>query len=348
MRRIVLLAALLISAIVIDARPAAAQLPSRYSQPVKAVAPTLLDVPYAGGTAAFPVFASADLGRPQPGVTRAVLIFHGLLRNADSYYEAGLSARAAAGPAGASSVVIAPQFLATVDIPAHNLPANTLGWPVDAWAGGEPASTPAPLSGFDAVDALLARLADRTLFPALKTVVIAGFSAGGQIVQRYAVVGEGEAALAKSGIATEYVVSDPSSYLYFTADRPRPNAACAKADTWRYGFSADVPPYVKHPPQALEARYVARHVTYLMGMADTDPNHPVLDKSCAGETQGPQRFARGHNYFTMLHQRDGAGLRHTIIDVPGIAHEGGKMFNSACGLGALFATPGCAEIDATR
>ena len=325
--------------------PALAQLPARYSQPVKGVAPTLIDVKYAGGTAALPVFVSQDWTKPQPGITRAVLIFHGLLRNADSYFDAGLAAQKAAGPAGASAIVIAPQFLAALDIPAHKLPANTLGWPVDRWAGGEPAITPAPLSGFDAVDAILARLADRALFPKLDTVVIAGFSAGGQIVQRYAVVGNGEAALTQVGVATHYVVSDPSSYLYFTAERPVAAAACATSNRWRYGFDAMVPPYVTATPAALEQRYIGRHVTYLMGMADTDPDHPVLDKSCAGAAQGPQRFARGHAYFSMLQKRHGANLKQVMIDVPGIAHEGAKMFNSVCGLGALFGTPGCAEID---
>lgn len=338
----------LVLALLCVAAPALAKLPARYYQPVKAVAPSLMDVKYATGTATFPVFVSQDWTKPQPGITRAVLIFHGLLRNADDYFAAGLAAQKSAGAAGANAIVIAPQFLATTDIPAHKLPANTLGWPVDGWAGGEPATTPAPLSGFDAVDAILARLADRSLFPKLETVIIAGFSAGGQIVQRYAVVGNGEAALTRSGIAIRYVVSDPSSYLYFTAERPVAQPACATANQWRYGFDGMVPPYVTATPAALEQRYIGRQVTYLLGMADTDTNHPVLDKSCAGEAQGTQRFARGHAYFSMLQQRHGADLKQALIDVPSIAHEGAKMFNSACGLGALFGTPGCAEIDGQR
>lgn len=321
-----------------------AETPPRYRQPVKAVAPATLSISTPAGTGAFPLYVSADWTRPQPAITRVVLIFHGLLRNADSYFAAGETARAAAGSVGSTSMVIAPQFLADFDIPAHHLPAATLGWGYDSWAGGEPALTPAPVSGFDAVDAILARLADRTLFPRLDTVVLAGFSAGAQIVQRYAVVGNGEAVLTQAGIATRYVVSDPSSYLYFTADRPVSNAQCA-ADSWRYGFGSGVPPYVQGTPASLEARYAARDVTYLMGMSDTDPNHPVLDKSCAGEAQGPQRFARGHAYFSMMQQRHPTGLNQRLVDVPGIAHEGAKMFNSACGLDALFGKPGCAALD---
>lgn len=330
------------------ALPASGAIPKRYLLPVKAVAPTMIPVPYEGGMALFPVYTSIDWTQPHPEVTRAVLIFHGLLRNADNYFAAGMKAREAAGPAGANSVVIAPQFLADFDILAHTLPAATLGWNYDRWARGEPALTPAPLSGFDAVDAVLAHLADRHLFPRLETVVIAGFSAGAQIVQRYAVVGRGEAALTKAGISTHYVVSDPSSFLYFTPDRPVPNPSCKTENTWHYGFGAGAPPYVQGAPAELEARYASRNVTYLMGMSDTDPNHPVLDKSCAGEAQGPQRFARGHAYFAMMQSRHPTGLNQRLIDVPGIAHEGAKMFNSACGLAALFGKPGCPELDAAH
>lgn len=327
---------------------ALAQLPKRYREPVKSVAGTLLPVPYAGGTALFPVYTSADWTVPHPEFSRAVLIFHGLLRNANAYFDAGLQAQAAAGEAGKTALIVAPQFLAAFDIPAHHLPGATLGWAYDRWARGEPALTPAPLSGFDAIDAVLAHLADRSLFPNLSTVVIAGFSAGAQIVQRYAVVGHGEDALTRAGITTRYIVSDPSSFLYFTADRPVPSPGCKTVDSWHYGFSTGVPPYVQGTPDALEQRYAARDVTYLMGTADTDPNHPVLDTSCAGEAQGPQRFARGHAYFAMMQARHGASLRQHLIDVPGVAHEGQKMFNSACGLALLFGSPGCAALEAAK
>jgi hypothetical protein len=329
--------ALLLTAI---ALPAAAQL--REQEPVKAVAPTFITIPYPGGVAALPVYASLDWTRPQPGVTRGVIVIHGLLRNADSYFAGAERAQAAAGPDGAQAIMVAPQFLADFDLPVHNVPPGTLGWNWNRWARGEPALTPAPISTFAAIDAVVERLASPALFPNLRTIVVAGFSAGGQVVQRYAVVGQAEQGL-RPGVAVEYVVSDPSSYLYFTPDRPEPAIAptCAKFNDWHYGFGHGIPPYVQGTPQALEARYIRRHVTYLLGMADTDPNHIVLDKSCAGEAEGPQRFARGHNYWSWLQARHGSALKQTLIDVPGIAHEGNKMFNTACGLHTLFGKPGC-------
>jgi hypothetical protein len=82
-------------------------------------------------------------------------------------------------------------------------------------------------------------------------------------------------------------------------------------------------------------------VIYLLGTADTDPNHPALDKSCMAEAQGPNRYARGHAYFAALQNRYGTALRQAVYDVPGIGHDGDAMLTSACGLAALFDLPGC-------
>jgi pimeloyl-ACP methyl ester carboxylesterase len=325
-----------------------AKLPDRYYRPVKEASTKQIVFNANGNTVSMPIYTSLDWTVPHPELDRAVLIFHGLLRNADVYFAGGLKAQQAAGDVGAKSIVISPQFLTDYDIKAHDLPPTTLAFGPDEWAGGEPAIAPAPVSGFSAIDAILAHLADRALFPNLKTVVIAGFSGGGQIVQRYAVAGNGEAVLTKAGIATQYVVADPSSYLYFTADRPDPKPNCKDQNSWKYGFDSGVPPYLTQSVAELEARYAARRVTYMIGADDTDPNHPVLDKSCGGEAQGLQRNIRAHNYFAMMKARHPTGLNQRFVEVPGIAHEGTKMFSSVCGVDALFGKPGCAALDAAE
>jgi len=321
-----------------------------HKQPVRVVADQRLTVQGAAGTGVLPLYVSGDWSRPEPEVTRAVLVFHGLLRDADVYLKSGEAARAEAGDAGHGTLLIVPQFLADIDIPAHGLPAETLRWGRDSWMAGDPAHGPAPVSSFEAIDAILARLADRALFPNLATVVVAGHSGGGQVVERYAVVGRGEAALTATGVHVRYVVANPSSYVYFSPDRPLPTggtgpfagaAACPAFDDWKYGFEAP-PPYVAGASAAaLEARFVTRDVVYLLGTADTNPNHPALDKSCAGEAQGPYRFARGHAFFAYLQARHPAGLAQRLWEVPGVGHDGAKMLGSACGLAALFDKPGC-------
>ena len=83
---------------------------------------------------------------------------------------------------------------------------------------------------------------------------------------------------------------------------------------------------------------------YLLGTADTNPNHPALDKNCKGEAEaeGPYRYARGHAYVDYMKARDQGTPNHSVWDVAGVGHNGDKMLTSACRLAALFDLPGCA------
>lgn len=320
--------------------------------PVKIVAPVRLAVTTPQGTGQFPLFVSADWTVPRPDIRRAVVIFHGILRNADIYYRDGLAALAAAGSDGAGAMIIAPQFLADFDVTAHKLSPDTLAWNQQDWPAGSPSLTTAQASSYDAIDAILAKLADRALFPHLDVVVIAGHSGGGQVVQRYAVASKGDHVLSDAGIKLRYVVANPSSYVYFVPERPDSSgklipfagaATCPNYNQWRYGFAGNLPPYVSETPDILEKRYLAREVIHLLGSDDTDPNHRVLDKSCAGKAQGPHRYFRGHAYFEGMRARHGEAYRHRLFDIHGVGHQGGRMFGSACGLYALFDKPGCAD-----
>ena len=324
---------------VAHASVAAAADAERYLKPVKEVANTRIAV----GKATFPLYVSADWSRPLPDITRAVLVLHGVLRNADDYYASAISAQTAAGDAGKSALMIAPQFLTEPDVEAFKLPADTLRWTTTGWEGGDPAIAPAPTSSFEALDAILAKLGDRKLLPNLKQVVVFGHSGGGQVVQRYAIAVKGDQVLLHQGIGVRYVVANPSSYAYFTKDRPEPAiaASCQGYNDWKYGMD-DRPPYLATPtPAALEQAYVARRVIYLLGTLDTNPNHPALDKSCMAEAEGPYRYMRGHTYIDVMKARDNGTPNHSQWDVPGVGHEGGKMLTSPCGLAAVFDIPGC-------
>jgi pimeloyl-ACP methyl ester carboxylesterase len=341
MRKLHLLAqAVLMGFVLASPRVWAADEIKPYHRPVKEVGSLRLAV---GAQSVLPLYISADWSNPLPDITRAVVVVHGVGRTADVYFRSAQKAQAAAGEAGKTAIMIAPQFLAEVDVDAHNLAPDTLRWTVLGWEAGYPAAGPATVSSFDAMDAILAKLADRRLFPNLSQVVVAGHSGGAQLVQRYAIAAKGEAALTQAGIGVRYVVADPSAYAYFSHDRPEPSiaATCTGFDNWRYGMEKR-PPYLADPTvAALEQAYVARRVIYLLGTLDNDPNHLSLDKSCMAEAQGPNRYARGHAYAAAMQARNAGAPNHSVWDVPDVGHFGAKMFTSRCGLEALFDVSGC-------
>ncbi|WP_439899574.1 alpha/beta hydrolase [Pseudomonas gingeri] len=279
-----------------------------------------------------------DWQGPMPDVQRVLIIVHGRLRNAMTYLN---SAETAASQAGQESntLIIAPQFLNESDVRRNHLPDNLLRWQGNDWMAGEASTGPSPMSSYAALDEVLQRLGNRKKFPALREVVIAGHSGGGQVVQRYALVGHGDAQLAGSGIKLRYVIANPSSYAWFNAQRPVAGfnpSSCPGFNDWKYGLQ-NLPSYAMgQSPAQLEQAYVQRSITYLLGQQDTDPNHPALDKSCGAEAQGPYRLIRGHNYFAYLQQRHPQGLAQTLVEVPGVGHNGDGMFTSPQGQKALF------------
>ncbi|TYL90715.1 alpha/beta hydrolase [Bradyrhizobium rifense] len=335
MRALICLAAIALA--LVCGRALAAEDDAPNNKPVKVVADARLPV---GGQGTLPLYLSSDWSMPLPAISRAIIVLHGRLRNADEYYISAHTAQVAAGDDGKSALMIVPQFLAEVDIEAHKLPADTLRWSLVGWEGGDAALGPNPVSSFEALDAILAKLSDRRVFPNLKQVVVAGHSGGGQVAQRYAIAGKGEAMLSRQHIDIRYVVANPSSYAYFSKERPVAAiaASCAGYDNWKYGMDGRPPYLADVTPAALEQRYVERDVIYLLGTLDTKP---AADKSCMGEAQGPSRYARGHAYADAMAKRNQGTPNHRVWDVAGVGHDGDKMLTSKCGLAALFDSPGC-------
>jgi pimeloyl-ACP methyl ester carboxylesterase len=268
-----------------------------------------------------------------PSVTKAVIVVHGVLRDADYYYDTGVIA-ADAAHALDQTLVIAPQFVEHSELEGQKVSPQTLYWN-GKWPGGSDALAPAPISSYDVFDAMIARLSDAARFPKLREIVLIGHSAGGQIVQRYAVVGKAPQLDSGARVPVHLVVSNPSSYFYFDDWRPVPQRNCPDFNQWRYGLSG-APRYVAGSAAELETRYVARHVTYLMGTADTNPKEDDLDRSCGGEAQGPYRFARAKYFIAYIGRRHPSGTAQDYAFVEGVPHDNRKMFTSPCGLAVVF------------
>ena len=309
---------------------------------VKTIADRRLTVIAPGGSGDVPFFSSLPIDAPQPGVRHALIMLHGALRDADAYFQLGGHTLAHAD--AERTLLIVPQFLAEQDINGHDLGPETLRWATWQWMSGGRAIAPDAISSFSVLDTLLTALLDRVRFPVLTEIVIAGHSAGALFAQRYAVVGAAHAAVEARGITLRYVLANATSYVYFDDMRPLDDGSfalfdhqrCPEFNTWEHGLE-QLPPYaVAMDPASLEARYVARDVTYLLGSLDVEPSHTVLDRSCASLAQGPHRFARGRAYADYLRRRHGEALAHRCIIVPGVGHDSNGIFTSEPGIAALF------------
>jgi hypothetical protein len=81
------------------------------------------------------------LAQPLPQVTRALIIVHGRLRNAQTYLQSGVEAAELAG-LGSTTLVIAPQFLNETDVKRNHLAERLLRWNGNEWMAGAPSTGP--------------------------------------------------------------------------------------------------------------------------------------------------------------------------------------------------------------
>lgn len=264
----------------------------------------------------FPVYANHDLvtdgSKDNSKIREVIFVQHGIQRNGDDYYAAAMNLLKASGRPGQDVLIIAPNFPGTPD--ADKGFTGMPVWTVQGWTGGDAAQAatgvPADLSSLRVLDDLALMVADKKRFPLVSKIIFAGHSGGAQLIHRYAVLNHVDDRLRSQGLDVQYVVANPSSYLYFTPDRPSANgfapydtSLCANYDDYRYGMQHMVAYANKMSGDDLYRRYQKRQVTYLAGTSDNDPNHRVLDKSCGAEAEGPNRLERARGYWryeTML------------------------------------------------
>lgn len=179
----------------------------------------------------------------------------------------------------------------------------------DDWRGGGDAEGTA-MSSFDVIDAILAKLSDRTLYPNLKRVVISGFSAGGQFVGRYVAVGKG---FVRDGVKVEYAAMSPSTQFRFDPEMP-----------WHYGI-ADRPRYSR----SLTERQIMKNLTtrrVFCGCGDKDVTPGSLDVTPEAMSQGANRFERYLSFKRHVEAWPRWKRNLTFHTFEGIAHESGKAY----------------------
>ncbi len=326
---------------------------------------SLLTMTRAEGTLKLPYFSNHPIGIPDPKIRRLILVVHGTLRNADSYYQSILDAANLADLDGweESTLVVAPQFLTEEDIIQHDLGAQYAFWRYMGWRQGDLSRTtsshnrPWRISSFAVADTIIARA--MTTFANLENVVVAGHSAGGQFANRFTASSNIHSELESRNIRIRSIVSNPSTYLYLSPKRkntsgkfvvPDPGqiSICPQYDNYKYGLN-NPNSYMDQGSEVLRQHYRKRNVIYLLGELDTFADI-YLDVSCPANFQGPHRLERGRRYIQHLVDEFGAEIRsnHHEVIIAGVGHNHGAIFASACGVRYLFdegichdATPLC-------
>ena len=143
----------------------------------------------------------------------------------------------------------------------------------------------------------------------------------------------------RNGLKVRFLISNPSAYVYFSADRPVSVSAEAEVNRWRYGFDDPVP-YVDGTAQDYLKQYLGRDVTLVLGEEDRNPADLLLGVSPPQMAQGATRFDRGINYHNHVVEMAGnAGIvaANRLITLPGIGHDAGDILAAKPTRDVLFA-----------
>lgn len=223
-------------------------------------------------------------------------------------------------------------------------------------------STNGGLSSYDIIDGVAKMARDKSLFPKVTKVSVIGHSAGAQLSVRYA------ALIKDASLVSQFLVYNPGTSLYLTADRYTDPASSACANTynnWKYGlvnYNGDYNAAALSTDgnrRKVAFGYGNKRIHWFFGDKDTEP---ATDNKCEAQLGGGStRYGRGLVFWMYLNAYFATGadmskykqaasslgltvdfskmrtvgctktykLTHTIDIVPGVGHDEYKMVNYA-------------------
>jgi hypothetical protein len=201
------------------------------------------------------VWRNFSLNTDHCNVDHLIIVLHGRDRNPEDYFTYAVTAAQMAGRLD-RTIIISPAFREQNDLKA----VTDLYWDrssgsaaLNDWAMGGQSAGPSSTSSYLVIDKIIESIAQSGHFPNLKSVVVAGHSAGGQLAHRYALVGN----VKNQGLnlAFGYVAANPSSYAYLSELRPIADSLtdfaipvstdCNYWNEWGYGL-VDPNTYIKN------------------------------------------------------------------------------------------------------
>ncbi|AWM80828.1 hypothetical protein DKL61_10970 [Gammaproteobacteria bacterium ESL0073] len=301
--------------------------------------------------------------------TSALIVIHGFKHTAKEVFNVGLKATKKADRLH-DTVIIAPIFYADEMTPNYkhcmkdDSPVGDrkkdLVWSCQGWMEGAMAENDKNIGAFDILDQLINELHKK--WPSIKDITIAGFSAGGQTIQRY--IGYAQP---NKNVNVRYVIADPGSWFYFDPERPvlqknkKPaewqtcidddmkncdfkmeipdKQACPNYNAWKYG-NQNMPTHLKRSLHKVKSAYAKADIYYLEGALDSNSGkgtaYKLLDKSCAAKLQGPYRMQRGLSFAAYDRALIAPEKKRTVTIVPNCKHDVSCVFSSDEAQSILF------------
>ena len=187
-----------------------------------------------------PLLATHSLHDKNDNITHAIIAIHGLNEDIFGTYSNIISAMGNM----TNTVIVVPWFHKTAVSDTEwcqnrNISTSMIWYRNDTWTiGGDSeryVSQANPnnfsrTSSFLVLDTLFGDLTQRNMFPSMQRVVFSGFSAGGQMINRYSwastigsSLGDKSSEQLSVNVKVRFIVSDGSSYLYLSPFRPSPS-----------------------------------------------------------------------------------------------------------------------------
>lgn len=238
-------------------------------------------------------------------------------------------------------VIIAPAVLNMDDQAAGGVAENWIAYQKSNWQMGGTSHYPPLQNGtvtfYSALDKIIEAVMDKSWFPNVNQIVIAGHSMGAQAAMRYALMRKER----RYESNLKFWIGNPGSWSWLTnnSDVQRPNYApqnlegqpsCqADLDTWPYGLGGNVSKITKYArKRVLEdtgeavSLYKWRHVHYSLALLDNGAG----DTHCEAQYQGYNHLHRGSNFALALAQMEsGWPVNHSLTYVAGVSHQDYEM-----------------------
>lgn len=189
-----------------------------------------------------PYFSSLPLDKINKKVTNIHIMNHGLSAQANQYFCLALRSLDKKVKEG-TYIVVSPWFgnqsvSADVFAPGKGYTENMKSTKWFSWSGGKKSSPidAGRIHSFDAYDRLLEFLTSGN-FPNLMQISMAGFSAGGQFMNRYSMTTawggkkQPKTPKLKNQVNIRFIIANPGSYFYLSPERPAPSCRPAESTT---------------------------------------------------------------------------------------------------------------------